>query len=436
MERGLVMGWEPTNPGTRLRNAVVSAVNAGTATVDMDGGSHIGVPVYGSAEVGDRVLVAVQDRGMVVLGALGGAGSQGPPGPAGPSAVSADEGNISILGSDSLIYTPHIPFNPVTIDMVGPPRFPNFAQLAARWPSPPRGAVAIVDGRHYQYGTWGWFMPYEAFRAAVQFTGSAGAYALSHTWREDYMAVLAHIDRDTVEWLLANGYKVPATVWSTASANGQEVGFTFVQTGSGADCGALSLMVACHVMRWDAPLDATTPVPKPPTGGGGGTPPPVAAQSVVNTPAWNSWQSYKGTGAVNTAAGQKLMYGTYSSTNGNQRSVVVFDPPTFTGPLAAVGAARITGGTLTFTNLHTFANSGGRVLVSPFAGTAVPATLGAIPGGGFAVDVPKSGSVTVELPVPLAKSFGSGTGGLVFSDAGNYGYADPRTVQATIRTTA
>jgi hypothetical protein len=112
----------------------------------------------------------------------------------------------------------------------------------------------------------------------------------------------------------------------------------------------------------------------------------------------------------------------------------VFDPPTFTAPLAALGAARITGGTLTFTNLHTFANSGGSVLVSPYTGTAVPGSLPSIPGGGFAVAVPKTGTVTVELPVALAKSFGSGSGGLVLSDAGNYGYADPKTVQLTIRT--
>jgi hypothetical protein len=64
------MTWIPRDTFSMLRNATVSAVNAGRADVSIDGGSATGIPIYGgSPAAGDKVLVAVQGGSMIVLGA-------------------------------------------------------------------------------------------------------------------------------------------------------------------------------------------------------------------------------------------------------------------------------------------------------------------------------------------------------------------------------
>lgn len=62
------MGWQPGDPAARFRNGHVLAVAGGTCTLSMDGGTYQQVPVHGPAAAGDRVLVLVQDAGMLVLG--------------------------------------------------------------------------------------------------------------------------------------------------------------------------------------------------------------------------------------------------------------------------------------------------------------------------------------------------------------------------------
>jgi hypothetical protein len=65
-----LMGWLPRNTFATLRNATVSAVSAGRATVAIDGGTATGIPIYGGSPAsGDKVLVAVQGDQMIVLGA-------------------------------------------------------------------------------------------------------------------------------------------------------------------------------------------------------------------------------------------------------------------------------------------------------------------------------------------------------------------------------
>jgi hypothetical protein len=68
-----LMPWLPRVGYTTLRNATVSAVNAGAADVSIDGGTATGLPVYGGAPAaGDKVLVAAQGDSMIVLGKGGG----------------------------------------------------------------------------------------------------------------------------------------------------------------------------------------------------------------------------------------------------------------------------------------------------------------------------------------------------------------------------
>jgi hypothetical protein len=67
------MGWLPRTAPATLRNATVAALANGNATLAIDGGSALNVPIYGaSPAVGDKVLVAVQGDSMVVLGKAGG----------------------------------------------------------------------------------------------------------------------------------------------------------------------------------------------------------------------------------------------------------------------------------------------------------------------------------------------------------------------------
>jgi hypothetical protein len=62
------MVWLPRTEYAHFRAATVTAVGSGTATIGMDGGEFTGVPVYGSAQVGDKVLVIVQGASLTVLG--------------------------------------------------------------------------------------------------------------------------------------------------------------------------------------------------------------------------------------------------------------------------------------------------------------------------------------------------------------------------------
>jgi hypothetical protein len=182
------------------------------------------------------------------------------------------------------------------------------------------------------------------------------------------------------------------------------------------------------------------------------TPPPVVERPpvVVTTPkpasitssaSSNSVRTFKGTGSPNTWNwdGKRCYYGRYDSTNGDQRSIALF-PSSFRSSLRAIPSGKITSMKLTFTNLHTFNNSGGSVKVYMATQTSLPDTMGGESGELLGtVNVPHAGSATLTISASDAEKMrASGTGvrfyGTTDAQSG-YGYLDGKTVKLAVNYT-
>lgn len=174
-------------------------------------------------------------------------------------------------------------------------------------------------------------------------------------------------------------------------------------------------------------------VPPPPD-----EPPPPVVHVISSVAEDNLAGTYSGTGSKRTSDwdGRRGYYGYYSSTWGNQRSMLVL-PSAFLTALRAVPAGAITKAVLTFNNQHTF-NATGTVKILLATEAAIPATLATVAGTSI-VDskvVPKSGNVTVDIPAGVLEELRTGGTGFKFTytttaQAG-YGYLDLKSAKLTV----
>jgi hypothetical protein len=174
-------------------------------------------------------------------------------------------------------------------------------------------------------------------------------------------------------------------------------------------------------------------VPPPPD-----APPPPVVHVISNVAEDNLAGTYSGTGSKRTSDwdGRRGYYGYYSSTWGNQRSMLVL-PAAFLAALRAVPPGAVTKAVLTFNNQHTF-NATGTVKILLATETAIPGTLATVAGTTVKASqtVPKSGTVTVNIDAALLEELRSGGTGFKFTytttaQAG-YGYLDLKSAKLTV----
>lgn len=151
-----------------------------------------------------------------------------------------------------------------------------------------------------------------------------------------------------------------------------------------------------------------------------------------------SWsQSYKGNGDKRTDTSD-CYYGYYSSTWGNQKSLIGWDVPA-----AVQGCVAITEATLEIYNLHHYENSGGEMPLGTHTKTSAPSTWGV--GGGQAninkTTVPKTGWKTYTLGNTFKDSFkddgakGIAVGPGPTTSTHYYGYCAGRSSGTSLRPT-